>query len=91
MWQHGALPTECEVRIIAVYLYDTFHGKGNATSSMEVALERIREMPEETTLDEIAEETLQLAAIRRSRAAAEAGQVMSNEELKKQAAAWITK
>jgi len=60
-------------------------------SSKEVALERIREMPEGTTLDEIAEEILILAAIRRGKAAADAGQVISHEELKKQAAAWITK
>jgi predicted transcriptional regulator len=60
-------------------------------SSKELALKTIREMPEETTLDDIAEEMLMLAAIRKGEADADAGRVISHEEMKKRIASWNTK
>jgi predicted transcriptional regulator len=60
-------------------------------SNKEMVLEVVRELPDEVTLDEIIEELHILAAIRRGEEAADAGRVISHEELKKKVAAWITK
>jgi predicted transcriptional regulator len=47
-------------------------------------------MPESATLEEISEELAILAAIRRGEAAADAGRVLTHDELKKRSAAWTT-
>lgn len=60
-------------------------------SNKEMVLEVVREMPDGATLDEIIEELHILAAIRRGEEAADAGRVISHEELKKKVATWITK
>jgi predicted transcriptional regulator len=57
-------------------------------SNKEAVIEAVRQMPDEVSIEEILEEIAILAAIRRGVAAAEAGQVISHEELKKRAATW---
>jgi predicted transcriptional regulator len=53
--------------------------------------EALRRMPEEATLQEISEEIAILASIRRGEAAAEAGKVISHEEVKRRSATWTSK
>jgi predicted transcriptional regulator len=60
-------------------------------SSKELVIEAVRKLPEDATLDEISEEIAILAAIRRGEAAAEAGQVVPHEEVKKRFGSWISK
>lgn len=60
-------------------------------SNKDMVLEVVRELPDGVTLDEIIEELHILAAIRRGEEAADAGRVISHEELKKKVASWITK
>jgi len=48
-------------------------------------------MPEEVSLQEISEEIAILAAIRRGEAAADAGRVISHEELKRRSETWISR
>ena len=60
-------------------------------SNKELVIEVIRELPEEATIDDIAEHVALLAAIRRGENAADAGRVVSHDEVKRQAASWFTK
>lgn len=57
-------------------------------SNKELVIEAVRELPEEASLDEIAERISILAAIRRGEDAADAGRVISHEEMKARAATW---
>ena len=60
-------------------------------SNKELVIEVIRELQEEATIDDIAEHVALLAAIRRGENAADAGRVVSHDEVKRQAASWFTK
>ena len=57
----------------------------------QLALEALRQMPEFVTLQQISEELAILAAIRRGEAAADAGRVLSHEEVQRRSAAWTSK
>jgi predicted transcriptional regulator len=57
----------------------------------QVAWEALRRMPESATLEQISEEMAILAAIRRGEAAADAGRVLSHEEVLRKSAAWTSK
>jgi predicted transcriptional regulator len=56
----------------------------------QIAFNALQRMPESATLEEISEELAILAAIRRGEEAADAGRVLTHEELKKRSAAWTT-
>ena len=58
-------------------------------TNKEFVIEAVRKLPEDATLDEISEEIALLAAIRRGEEAADAGRVMSHDEVKQRFAAWI--
>jgi len=60
-------------------------------SQKQMALETLRQMPESATLQEISREIALLAAIRRGEDAAEAGRVLTHEEVKRRSAAWTSK
>jgi len=55
-------------------------------SNKEAAIELIHVMPAKATLEEIAEEIAILAAIQRGKTDADAGRVITHEEMKKQMA-----
>jgi predicted transcriptional regulator len=57
-------------------------------SAKQIVLDALQRMPEASTLEEISEEIAILAAIRRGEAAAEAGRVLSHEEVKQRSASW---
>lgn len=57
----------------------------------QLALETLRQMPETATLEEISEEMAILAALRRGEADANAGRVLSHEEVARRSAAWTSK
>jgi predicted transcriptional regulator len=60
-------------------------------TDMQVALNALRRMPESATLEEISEEIAILAAIRRGEAAADAGRILTHEEVKQRSALWTGK
>ena len=60
-------------------------------SDKELVVEALGRMPETATLDEIHEEVAILAAIRRGQAAADAGQVVPQSEVRERSAKWTTK
>jgi predicted transcriptional regulator len=60
-------------------------------SDKEMVMDVVRELPEESTLEEILEQVRILAALQRSAEDADAGRVISHEEVKKRAASWSTK
>jgi predicted transcriptional regulator len=60
-------------------------------SSKEMVIDAVRELPDEATLEEILEQVKILAALQRSAEDANAGRVVSHEEVKKRAASWSTK
>ncbi len=62
-------------------------------SDKQIALEALRQMPESVTLHEISEEMAILAAIRRGEADADAdaGKLVSHEEVARRSAAWTIK
>jgi predicted transcriptional regulator len=57
----------------------------------QMAWEALRQMPESATLQQISEEMAILAAIRRGEAAADAGRVVSHEEVLRRSAEWTSK
>jgi predicted transcriptional regulator len=57
-------------------------------SDKEAALEAVRKLPETATLEEISEDVAILAALQRGKDAAEAGRVVSHEDVKQQLASW---
>jgi predicted transcriptional regulator len=59
-------------------------------SEKQIALEALRRMPESVTLQQISEEMAILAAIRRGEADADAGRVLSHEEVVRRSAAWTS-
>jgi predicted transcriptional regulator len=56
-----------------------------------MVMDVVRELPEESTLEEILEQVRILAALQRSAEDADAGRVIPHEEVKKRAASWSTK
>jgi predicted transcriptional regulator len=62
-----------------------------AVSDKELAILTIQRMAQESSLQEISEELAILAAIRRGEAAADAGRVISHDEIKRRSVAWTTK
>ena len=59
-------------------------------SDKQLVWEAIRLMPEEATFQQISEEIAILAAIRRGEVAAEAGRVLSHDEVKRRSELWST-
>jgi predicted transcriptional regulator len=60
-------------------------------SDKEAVLEAVRQLSDAATIDEIIEQIAILAAIRGGERAADAGQIISHEEMKQRAAEWISK
>jgi predicted transcriptional regulator len=52
-------------------------------SNKELVIEAVRELPEEASFEEILEQIAILADIHRGEAAADAGQVIAHDEVKK--------
>jgi predicted transcriptional regulator len=52
-------------------------------SNKELVLEAVKKLPEDATLEEISDEIATLAAIRRGEEAADAGNFVPHEEVKK--------
>jgi predicted transcriptional regulator len=62
-----------------------------AGTDKQIAFNALRRMPESATLDEISEELAILAAIRRGRAAADAGRALTHAEVRLRSASWTGK
>jgi hypothetical protein len=62
-----------------------------AVSDKEFALESLRKMPEDVSIEQISEEFAILAAIRRGEAAADAGRVLTHAEVVRRSAEWNSK
>jgi predicted transcriptional regulator len=60
-------------------------------SDKERVIEAVQRMSETATPEEISEAVAILAAIRRGEAAADAGQVVSHEEVRRRSTAWTTR
>jgi predicted transcriptional regulator len=60
-------------------------------SGKQIVLEALERMPESATLEEISEQIAILAAIRRGQEAAEAGRLLTHEEVKQRSPAWTMK
>jgi predicted transcriptional regulator len=60
-------------------------------SNKEAVLEVVRQLPDESSIEEIIEHLTVLAALRRAEEAADAGRVVPHEEVQKRIASWITK
>lgn len=60
-------------------------------SNKEIVLEAVRELPDEATFPEILEQIAILAAIQEGEADADAGRVISHDEMKKRIAQWTTR
>jgi len=60
-------------------------------SNKEIVIDAVRELPEEATLEDILEQIKILAALQQSAQAADAGQVIPHEEVKKKVASWSSK
>ena len=60
-------------------------------SAKEIVLETVKKMSDKMSMAEILEEIAILAAIREGENAADAGKLISHEEMKKRAKSWNTK
>ncbi len=60
-------------------------------TNKQLVIETVRELPDETSLDDIAERIAILAAIRKGEQDADAGRTISHEELMRQMKTWISK
>jgi predicted transcriptional regulator len=60
-------------------------------SNKQAVIEAVRALPEEASLEDILEQVAILTAVRRGEEAADAGQIISHEEMKKRIASWISK
>jgi predicted transcriptional regulator len=56
----------------------------------EIALESLRQMPDQVSLQEICDELAILAAIRRAEADEEAGRLLTHEEVVRRSSEWIS-
>jgi predicted transcriptional regulator len=59
-------------------------------SNKEIVIEAVRGLPDEATFEDILEHLATVAAIRRGEQAADAGKVVSHEEVKQRVASWIS-
>ena len=60
-------------------------------SEKAIVLETIRNLPEDSTVEEIVESIAIAVAIRRGEAAADAGRVVPHDEVKKRLASWTSR
>ncbi len=60
-------------------------------SNKEIVIEAVRKLPEELSLEEIAEEVAVLAAIRKGEEDADAGRTIPHDEVKRRFQEWISK
>ena len=60
-------------------------------SSKEAVLEAVRQLPDEVSIEEIIDHLEIIAAIRKAEEAADAGRVVSQDDVRKRIASWITK
>jgi predicted transcriptional regulator len=60
-------------------------------SDKEIALESIQRLPDDASLDVIAEQMEFLAGIRKGLDQIDRGETVSHEEVKRQLATWLTK
>lgn len=56
----------------------------------DLVIEAVKELPDQSTFKEILEHLAIFQAIRRGEQAADAGKVVSHEEVKKRVATWIS-
>ena len=61
------------------------------SSNRDAAIERLRDLPEDATFDEILEELRTLAAIRRGEEAADQGRLSSHDEVRARVEGWCSK
>ena len=66
-------------------------GQFNYMSDKQLALDSIERLPDNTSLDVIAERMEFLAALRKSLDQIEKGQTVPHEEVKRQLATWLSK
>jgi predicted transcriptional regulator len=62
-----------------------------ATTDKEFAIESLRRMPDDVSMEQISEELAILAAIRRGESAADSGRVLTHDEVTRRSAAWTSK
>jgi predicted transcriptional regulator len=60
-------------------------------SNKEIVIEAIRQLPEQASFEEIAEEVAILAAIRKGEEDADAGRTIPHDEVKKRLQTWMSK
>ena len=60
-------------------------------TNKQLAVKAIRQLPDEATMEEIAEEIAILAAIREGEEAADAGNLIPHEEVVRQVKSWLSK
>jgi predicted transcriptional regulator len=60
-------------------------------SDKEMVIEAVRRLPEQVSIEEIADEIAILAAIQKGERDADSGRVVSHDEMKKRLASWISK
>jgi predicted transcriptional regulator len=60
-------------------------------SNKEIVIEAIRQLPEQLSFEEIAEEIAVLAAIHKGERDADAGRMIPHDEVKKRLSSWISK
>ena len=67
------------------------HQTQQLTSDKSYSIDVISRMADTVTLDQIAEDLANLAAIRRGRDDAEAGRLTNHDEVERMSASWFTK
>lgn len=60
-------------------------------SNKEIMIEAIRKLPDDSSIEEIVEEVVVLAAIQRGVEEADAGRTISHDEVKKRIQKWISR
>ena len=72
-------------------MYKSPHATDNdAMTEKEIVLETIRELPDNCSIDEIAERIEFLAAVQKGLDQLDSGEGIPHEEMKKQLASWLT-
>src|SRR5437870_1624717 len=75
----------------AMVLYRSSHATHNVRmTEKEIVLETIRELPDNCSIDEIAERIEFLAAVQKGLDQLDRGEGIPHEEIKKQLASWLT-
>jgi predicted transcriptional regulator len=59
-------------------------------SNKEIVIEAVRKLPEDLSLEEIAEEVAVVAAIRKGEEDSDAGRTISHDEVKRRFQEWIS-